>query len=173
MLSRKTRESINSLIESGYRYACALQPDAGEARGLVHEAWIRVSQNHGARPDKALLYKAIRNLYIDQYRRGQKVRFTAFDDNGLEAAEHMGDIDVAELPDAQLQRALLQLRDKEREVLFLSVVEGYTAEEISTLTDSPRGSVLSLVHRARLKLRTAMVTSNVSALSKGQEGEAS
>lgn len=170
MFFPETRESLESLIEAGYRYARALQPDAGEARGLVHEAWIRVSQSHGPRPDRALLYRSIRNLHIDQYRRGKTIQFSAVDDEGREAAERVGAADVAEPPDAQLQRALLTLRDSEREALFLSVVEGYTAEEISTLTDKPRGSVLSLIHRARLKLRTAMLSDNVTSLSHRREG---
>jgi RNA polymerase sigma-70 factor (ECF subfamily) len=45
------------------------------------------------------------------------------------------------------------LRSVEREVLFLAVVEGYTADEIGRLVGQSRGSVLSLLHRAREKAR--------------------
>lgn len=38
-------------------------------------------------------------------------------------------------------------------VLLLSAVEGYTAREIGEMLDLPRGTVLSLMHRARTKLR--------------------
>ena len=65
------------------------------------------------------------------------------------------------MPDAQLQSALRTLRETEREVLFLSIVEGYTAGEIAELTGSKRGTVLSLIHRARLKLRNIMTEDNV------------
>ena len=37
--------------------------------------------------------------------------------------------------------------------IVLSVVEGYTAREIAELLGVPRGTVLSLMHRARGKLR--------------------
>lgn len=173
MFSRRKSVEVEALIQAGYRYACALQPDTGEAQALVHEAWIRASRTHGKVPDKALLFRCVRNLYIDQYRRAQTVQFTSTDDQGYSVGEQMGALDVVEVPDAQLQRALMQLREPEREALFLSVVEGYTAEEIGVLTDKPRGSVLSLIHRARLKLKTIMLESNVTPFKRGQRGKAS
>ena len=45
------------------------------------------------------------------------------------------------------------LRTEERAVLVLSAVEGYTAREIGEMLDAPRGTVLSLMHRTRVKLR--------------------
>ena len=41
----------------------------------------------------------------------------------------------------------------ERAVLVLSALEGYTAREIGELLDAPRGTILSLMHRTRAKLR--------------------
>src|SRR5258708_2089076 len=49
------------------------------------------------------------------------------------------------------------LRRVEREALFLHYYEGRTAEEIGQLTSQPRGTVLSLLHRAIAKLRAAAV----------------
>lgn len=161
----RSKQTIESLIQAGYRYACALQTDRGEAQALVHDAWIRVSKSHGRVPDKALLFRSIRNLHIDQFRRSRTVQFTAVDDNGRDACELEGDRDVAEVPDAQLQSALAKLRNIEREALFLSAVEGYTAAEIATLTGKSRGTVLSLILRARTKLKTLMADDN--AISQG------
>jgi RNA polymerase sigma-70 factor (ECF subfamily) len=156
VFSRGSKHSIETLIQAGYRYAYALQNDAGEAQGLVHDAWLRASKTSGRTPDKALLFRCVRNLHIDQYRRSRNVRFTPVDDFGRDAGDQTGAFDVLEVPDAQLQSALVSLRETEREVLFLSVVEGYTAVEIAELTGSSRGTVLSLIHRARLKLRNLM-----------------
>lgn len=60
-----------------------------------------------------------------------------------------------------MDRFLRQLRDVERETLYLSVVEGYTADEISTMTSTARGTVLSMLHRAKIKLRTWMAGENI------------
>ncbi len=56
----------------------------------------------------------------------------------------------------ELEWALATLRPVEREPLFLSAVEGFTAREIGELTDRPRGTVLSLIHRAKGKMRAAL-----------------
>ena len=56
----------------------------------------------------------------------------------------------------EMHRALGRLRDDEREVLFLAAVEGYTATELAELTDKPRGTILSMIHRAKKKLREVL-----------------
>lgn len=164
MFLRSSKQAVEALIQAGYRYAYALQNDAGEAQGLVHDAWLRASQSSGRTPDKALLFRCVRNIYIDQYRRSRNVQFSSVDDLGRDAGDQTGAFDVTEVPDAQLQSALTTLRDSEREVLFLSIVEGYTAVEIAKLTGSTRGTVLSLIHRARAKLKNIMIDDNVTQL---------
>ena len=67
----------------------------------------------------------------------------------------------------ELDRFLRQLRDVERETLYLSVVEGYTADEISTMTSTARGTVLSMIHRAKIKLRTWMAGENIHSVNFG------
>ncbi|MFT6305540.1 MAG: RNA polymerase sigma factor (sigma-70 family) [Patiriisocius sp.] len=158
---RGSKQAIEKLIQSGYRYAYALQNDSGEAQGLVHDAWLRASKSTIGTPDKALLFRCVRNIHIDQYRRSRNVQFSSVDDIGRDAGDQTGAFDVTEVPDAQLQSALTTLRETEREVLFLSVVEGYTAGEIAELTSSTRGTVLSLIHRTRLKLKNIMTEDNV------------
>ena len=99
---------------------------------------------------KALFFTTIRNLYIDQYRRRQRVRFITLtsEHEGLSASGAVtgGDTKVA------IDQMLSKLRDIEREALFLHIAEGYSANEIATLTGRPRGTVLSLIHRSRKKL---------------------
>ena len=70
----------------------------------------------------------------------------------LEPADSGASLDGV-LAAADLEKPLSRLREEEREALFLNVVEGYTAQEIAKLTDRPRNTVLSLIHRARFKLR--------------------
>lgn len=152
---------IEPLIQAGYRYACALQSDAGEAQGLVHEAWLKVNKRYRQNVNKALLFTAIRNLYIDKYRRAQRESAYSLDQTSDSHPEQVGETDVMELPDAQLHRALLKLGNEEREILFLSVIEGYTAEEISQLTKRARGTILSCLHRARIKLKNCLQQDNV------------
>jgi DNA-directed RNA polymerase specialized sigma24 family protein len=61
--------------------------------------------------------------------------------------------DVPHPLDPELASALQQLRPDERELLYLSAVEEYSANEIAKLTHKPRGTILSILHRTKKKLR--------------------
>ena len=142
--------SAEELLQVGFQYAYALTHHHHDAEDLVQTAWLKLYQRYGAVTTKALFFTTIRNLYIDQYRRRQRVQFTAL------TSEHAhfpaaGDT-AREDTEVTLDQMLAQLRDIEREALFLHVVEGYSANEIATLTSKPRGTVLSLIHRGRQKL---------------------
>ncbi len=149
----KIRAELNELIQSGYRYAYSLSSDTQDAEDLVHDAWIRVERRYGPTPDKALLFRAVRNLFIDRYRRTQRLRLVEYHEDDLVVIDEATDNELPDIDDEKLSDCLHRLRDVEREALFLSVIEGYTAQEISQLTMSPRGTCLSHIHRAKQKLR--------------------
>ncbi|HEY3054615.1 MAG TPA: RNA polymerase sigma factor [Thermoanaerobaculia bacterium] len=146
-------EDLEPLLQSAFRYALALTHDAAEAQDLVHDSCVAV-MNAGAKWDKPYLFAAVRNRYIDRYRKSRKLLFVPIE--GDQAAAEIADEFAAE-PDViefdSLHRALEMLRPDEREMLFLSAVEGYTAQEIADMTSRPRGTILSLLHRTKQKLR--------------------
>lgn len=120
----------------------------------MQTAWLKLHQRYSEVKTKALFFTTIRNLYIDQYRRRKRIRFitlTSKHESLLASAATGEDTKVA------IDQMLSKLRDIEREALFLHIVEGYSANEIATLTGRPRGTVLSLIHRSRKKL-TALNT---------------
>lgn len=145
------RNSDIEFLNAGYRYALSLSANQQDSEDLVHDAWIRLQKRYGRSPDKPLLFRTIRNLYIDQYRRARKIRFEEFVEASIDAgAEGLeNDLMSAEMVELVLDR----LRDVEREALYLSVVEGYTADEIASMTGSVRGTVLSMLHRSKARLR--------------------
>jgi len=153
----RSRKSIDvELLNGGFRYALSLCANRQDAEDIVHDAWIRLDRRYRGTPNKALLFQTIRNLYIDQYRRAKRVQFREFDEG-----HYVKEVAVDRLTTEEMNDFLSELRDIEREALYLSVVEGYTADEISRMTGSARGSVLSLVHRSKIKLRTLMVGANI------------
>lgn len=144
------------LLNAGYRYAWSLCGNRQDAEDLVQDAWCRLVKRYRRTPEKSLLFTTVRNIYIDSYRHNTRFPRISLQDHHLsEGTDYLSAVDsedaFAEAESLQLQ--LNRLRDKEREALFLSVVEGYTAEEIALMTNSARGSVLSLLHRAKAKLR--------------------
>jgi len=143
-------ESPEELVQTGYRYALSLTHHHYDAEDLVQQAWMKCFHRYGAIRNRSMLYTTIRNLFYDQCRRARIVQFEELDqqsETGVpDPMPACGDLDVL----------LAGLRSEEREALFLNAVEGFTAKEIAALTGQPRNTILSLVHRAKGKLKTAI-----------------
>ena len=149
-------ESSNTdiqLLNDAYRYAMSLCSNHADAEDLVHEAWLRLIKRYRRTPEKSLFYKTIRNIFIDQYRRSRKFPAVEFDETNSVELGDGADTSMSMVASDEMERLLDTLRDVEREALFLSVVDGYTAEEIAHMTGTSRGNVLSLIHRAKIKIR--------------------
>jgi len=156
LFRRKNKTVDAELLNNGFRYALSLTGSRADAEDLVHDAWIRLTNRYRSGLQKGLLYVTIRNLYIDSYRRKQRVVFTEFKDDEV-SGSHVNERVTTD----EMNYFLNQLRDIEREVIYLSVVEGYTADEIANMIDKSRGTVLSLIHRSKIKLRTLMAEANI------------
>lgn len=156
-LNAMTEREIDQVLDGGFRYAFSLTHDRSEAEDLLQEACVSIL-GANAPWDKAYVFTTIRNRFIDRYRRNQKVLFLPLEgEKDGETIEPQYAIEGWDAPDylsnGQLDRALTELRPEERETIYLAVVEGYTAQEIAEMTGRPRGTILSLLHRTRHKLR--------------------
>lgn len=156
-------EDNRELVQAGYRYAIALAGEPQDARDLVHEAWLRLQSYSEERVSRPLLYTTVRNLYVDLYRRTQRMDAEPFDETATYAVGSQLPPD-SHISHDELAAQLNRLAPAEREALHLNVVEGYTAHEIAEFTQRPRGTVLSLIHRARKKLREALTDGDEVAL---------
>ncbi|MEM7624634.1 MAG: RNA polymerase sigma factor [Planctomycetota bacterium] len=147
---------LRDLLQSGYRYALTLTRDEPQAEDVLHEACLSLSRSGGTW-ERRLLFRAIKHRYIDAYRRDQRRPDEVGVEPGVLAAvagSGAQDGVLAKLVQADTVRdALHSLSDDEREAVYLAWVEGYTARETARQLDRPRGTILSLLHRARQKLR--------------------
>ena len=157
------------LLRAGFRYALSLRAGYQDAEDLVQEAWFRLHRHDGRVGSKSLLFTTIRNIHIDRFRRGRLVVFEPLEDAD-EAADDAGTVLDARLTARDLEAPLGTLRPEEREALFLMVVEGYTAQQVAEFTERSRGTVLSLVHRAKQKLRRALTVPNSETTAAGLGG---
>jgi len=147
--------SLEALLQAAYRYAHALCGHAEMAEDLVHESWLKVVDKHGPSPDRALLFRVIRNLFIDGVRHRTRFPSDSFEEHSITDATAFDPSHYAS-HDLVLAQGLSELRSVEREALFLWVFEGHTAAEIATLTNQSRGTVLSQIHRAKAKLKKSL-----------------
>ena len=151
-------EELRRLLNGGYRYAFALTRHQASAEDLLQDAWVSVLQARGPR-NRGYLFTAIRSKFLNRHRRERLVSLVSVDDVEAELAQPTTatEDEWAEgVSPMALEQALAQLRPIEREAMYLAAVEDYTAQEIADLTSQPRGTVLSLIFRARQKLRRAL-----------------
>ena len=145
------KEAPNSLeekLQNGYRYALALIHDSQMAQDLLQTACLKISKRGGPW-EMPYIVTTIRNSYIDNLRRSRKLDFYPIDEEDL-----VGDVDMMLSSfDPELESALAQLQEDVRELLYLSVVEEYSASELADLTQRPRGTILSILHRTKRTLR--------------------
>jgi RNA polymerase sigma-70 factor (ECF subfamily) len=134
-------------LQAGFRYALSLCHDRDRAKDLVHDAWVSIAA-YPAR-SRALLLRAVRHRFIDHVRRPQVIDLSV-------RAPDVHAPSPAPIDRADLHLALGTLRPEEREVLYLSAVEGFTAEEIAAHAGQSRNTVLSLLRRGKEKLRRAL-----------------
>ncbi|TDI51887.1 MAG: RNA polymerase sigma factor [Acidobacteria bacterium] len=148
--------TLEDLLQRGYRFAFSLTHDAARAEDVLQEAWVSVLRARGPHT-VGYLFATIRSRFVDQYRRELIAPTESLDAHPHLAAEAEATFWTERCQSvpvhAALHRAMASLRPEERAVLVLSAVEGYTAREIGELLDAPRGTVLSLMHRTRVKLR--------------------
>lgn len=157
-MPKNASEMTETLLIRGYRYALSLTHEPAQAEDLLQDAWVSVLRAGGPQK-RAYLFSAIRSRFLDQQRRAQLVVIESLDeDNAHEVPSTEGKDELIFAETQMLEKALAILRPVEREVLLLFEVEGYTAQEISTLTGQARGTVLSLIHRSRKKLKTHLLS---------------
>lgn len=133
------------LLQSGYRYALSLTHNEHEAEDLVQDVWLKLYINSKNERSKPLFFTAIRNLFIDRYRRKKLIAMEQFDENDI------ADNKLPDINNDEIEKCLGKLRPEEREALFLNGVEEYTAEEIAKITMQSRSTVLSLISRGKKK----------------------
>lgn len=138
-----------------YRYCSSLCDQESDAFDLLQSAVERCLRSPPDNSDVLYSYamRTVRNVFIDQYRRKQRVALEEFDD-----AVHAIDYDIVSLEDVAMERAELDqvwltLSIVEREILFLWAVEGYSTDEVARQLGKPRNSVLSIIHRMRKRLQ--------------------
>lgn len=131
-----------------WAYVVATCRDRALADDVVQESYLRLLQARGAPADeegrRRYLFRIATNLLHDE-RRG--------------AARHAA-LDEAELPptaaarpeDADVGRALRELEPRDRRLLWLAHVEGFSHREIAEATGVGESSVRVLLYRARQRM---------------------
>lgn len=150
-----TRVQLNQL----FRYAVALTNHEDDAFDFVQTGLEKyLASPRLIHSPMAYIRQAIKHQYIDHYRREQK-----FDHVSMDSVDEVQIIEIegCSLEDVviredEFDKCIKVMTIEEREILFLSSIEGYTAKEIAEETGTPRGTVLSKLHRMKKRIRTLL-----------------
>jgi len=146
-----------------YRLAYRLTGNQHDAEDLTQEVFVRVFRSLSSYTPgtfEGWLHRITTNLFLDQVRRKQRIRFDALAENAAErlpgrdpgperAFEH-GNLDI------DVQEALDELSPDFRAAVVLCDIEGLSYEEIAATLDIKLGTVRSRIHRARSQLRESL-----------------
>jgi RNA polymerase sigma-70 factor, ECF subfamily len=146
-----------------YRLAYRLTGNPYDAEDLTQDVFVRVFRSLSSYTPgtfEGWLHRITTNLFLDQVRRKQRIRFDALgEDSGDRlAGREPGPAQVYDDQhfDPDIQRALDELTPDFRAAVVLCDIEGLSYEEIAATLGIKLGTVRSRIHRGRSQLRAAL-----------------
>jgi len=148
-----------------YRFALKFVGSTYDAEDILQELlikiWNRKEQYADIENKEAWCMTVTRNLCIDKTR-AKKV-------SSMDVSDYHHLSDGADTQDKVMEKdermssimvLVNQLPEKQREIVFLRDVEGYTYQEIADLTDNSLDFVKVSLHRARKSLKDQLIKRN-------------
>jgi RNA polymerase sigma-70 factor (ECF subfamily) len=146
-----------------YRLAYRLTGNPHDAEDLTQDVFVRVFRSLSSYTPgtfEGWLHRITTNLFLDQVRRKQRIRFDGLADDAAERlpGREPGPAQVYDERhfDDDVQRALDDLPPDFRAAVVLCDIEGLSYEEIAATLGIKLGTVRSRIHRGRVQLRAAL-----------------
>jgi len=156
-------EIVDRHSDRVYRLAMRLTGNRHDAEDLTQEVFVRVFRSLSTYTPgtfEGWIHRITTNLFLDQARRKQRIRFDALSDESAARLPSRGPGPEQRYHDAHfdddVQRALDALSPDFRAAVVLCDIEGLSYEEIATTLGVKLGTVRSRIHRGRAQLRTAL-----------------
>jgi RNA polymerase sigma-70 factor (ECF subfamily) len=156
-------EIVEQHSDRVYRLAYRLTGNRPDAEDLTQEVFVRVFRSLSTYTPgtfEGWLHRITTNLFLDQARRKQRIRFDALSDERADRLTSSTPAPEAAYADQtfddDVERALATLPPDFRAAVVLCDVEGLSYEEISGILGAKLGTVRSRIHRGRAMLRAAL-----------------
>ena len=144
------RQDAEDLVQETILRACAAYPRFTPGTNVT--AW---------------LHRIMLNAFINGYRKKRREPVLTVDDVEqyqnrsaaavmASAAPSAEERALARIPDAELVKALSELPAEFRQVLYLIDAEGFSYREVAAIMNTPLGTVMSRLHRARARMRAKL-----------------
>lgn len=155
-------EIVNQHSDRVYRLAFRLTGNQHDAEDLTQEVFVRVFKSlHTYTPGtfEGWLHRITTNLFLDQVRRKQRIRFESLGEDVARIAStaRSGEALATDgMFDSDVEGALAALPPDFRVAVVLCDIEGLSYEEISEILNVKMGTVRSRIHRGRAMLRSSL-----------------
>lgn len=162
---RPIEASLESCWASMFRYAMSLTRDRESARDLLQQAALQALASDQPPTDtgyaRAWLFKIVRNVWIDQFRRAQ----TRSEDGRLPDIEAVDwAFDDRMIAEITVRQGLKLIDSSYREIIELVDLYGFQYSDVATVLHLPIGTVMSRLSRARLALLNVLSSANVTSI---------
>lgn len=165
---RRFLDLVEPIRDQLYRYARRAAWRDNDVPDIIQEAamtaWRSFDKFEGGTNFRAWVFQILVNTTFSFNKRVKRQREVSFEHAQLDPAdaleresawsEVLDQPDMlAGLIDGRIARSLERLNDVERQCFLLKLLEDFAYKEIAAMLGMPVGTVMSHVHRARMKLR--------------------
>jgi RNA polymerase sigma-70 factor (ECF subfamily) len=160
-------------VDALYNTAYRMTRNAEDAEDLVQETYFKAYKYYDKFQEgtnlKAWLFKILKNTFINNYRKKQRIPpqsdFADIEESfesqlSEELIEKIKSPEqelLANVLDQEVQKALEGLPDDYRMAVILADLEGFSYKEIAEILEVPLGTVMSRLYRGRKLLEAAML----------------
>ncbi|WP_067663640.1 sigma-70 family RNA polymerase sigma factor [Ferrimonas marina] len=159
MMSKQRRYEalVRALHGDLYRYAYWLCHDRSVADDLVQETFLRAWKSlDSLKDEKAAKAWLITILRRENARRFERKQFDLTDIDDCQVADPVATTPEQDAEHYLLRQKMALLEPEYREPLLLQVLYGFSGDEIATVLELNRNTVMTRLFRARNQLREAL-----------------
>lgn len=154
-----------------YRFCLARTGSVPDAEDLTSDVFVKALRSLGryeqrGTPFVAFLYRIARNAAIDRARSRRRTPAAEELPPQMASGHDVERAAISGTDRATLVAALARLKDSDREVIVLRLIEGYSGLEVSQMIGKSEGAVRILQHRAMERLRKAFAAVEADAAKK-------
>lgn len=150
MTTAEYNSCVNKYADGVYRFILKNIGETERARDIVQDSFLKMWERAGeisSEKAKSYLFTTAYHTMIDDIRRDK--RLTSLDENSAGITVNNTYSDLQKV----LETALAKLPDIQKAVITLRDYEGYSYEEIGSITGLNESQVKVYIYRARLSLK--------------------
>ncbi len=155
-------QKVMPLKNKLYRFACMLLNNTADAEDVLQETllklWLSRDNLNGIKNIEAWSMTIIKNMTYDRLRKRKRIDKVMLNSDQLELASEAVDNQVIRKESLDKIYSYIEtLPDKQKQVIFLRDIEGYSYKEICDILEMDENNMKVILFRARASLRSKIL----------------